>query len=252
MDLVAELPLALRLSLGADYDLAMGWWGNAAAVLGFAPGDWLVAELGVRRYRPYFELWTIWPAFTPVPYNSVFGNASLTLGKFFTVRAHGEQYRYEPTGAAAPLLVETLDRGWRWSLGAGYQGPRLAASANYFLELGPGAGAGGIEGTVRYRPSTELTLSLYGSYLRRPLELRFNDSELRVGEVQVEYRVSDRLILGVEVGRYGENRVRPDSAALTWDQFRIATRASILLRAARDRRGLPAAVLRMPRGSAGR
>jgi hypothetical protein len=250
VDLFARLPLSFRLSLGADYDLAMGWWGNAEAVLGFAPGNWLIADLGARRYRPYFELWTIWPAFTPVPYNSVFANLNLKLGGLIDLRTRGELYRYAPTGAATPL-VETADGGWRWSLGAEYADRRhFAASANYFLELGPGAGAGGVEGTLRYRPREEFAISLHGSYLRRPLELRFDESRLRVLEARVDYRASDRLVLGAELGRYRENRDRPDAAALTWDRFRIATRASIVLRGAAAGGGLPAAVLRMPRGSA--
>ncbi len=246
-DLLAELPLSFSLSLGCDYDLAMGWWGNAEAVLGFRRGDRLVADLGARRYRPYFELWTIWPAFTPVPYKSVFGNLSLKVARPLTVRVQGETYRYAPTGVAPGLLVETLDRAWRWIFGGSYQDHRLAASANYFLELGPGAGGGGLEGSLRFRPSEELTLGFQGSYLRRPLELRFNESTLRTIEAQVDYRVSGRLMLGAELGRYDENRDRPDAAAVSWDHFRIATRVSVALRSAAERAELPAAVLRMPR-----
>lgn len=251
-DLLAELPLSFSLSLGGDYDLAMGWWGNAEAVLGLRRGDRLAGDLGVRRYRPYFELWTIWPAFTPVPYNSVFGNLTLKVVGPLTVRARGEAYRYAPTGAATGLLVETWHRGWRWILGGSYQDHRLAAGASYFLELGPGAGAGGLEGSLKYRASEELTVALNGSYLRRPLELRFEESTLRTLEAQVDYRVSSRVILGAELARYEENRDRPDAAAVTWDQFRIATRVSVVLRRAAGRAGLPAAVLRMPRRSSGR
>ncbi len=250
-DLLAELPPSFSLSLGGDYDLAMGWWGNAEAVLGFRRGDRLVGDLGARRYRPYFELWTIWPAFTSVPYNSVFGNLSLKVAGPLTVGVRGETYRYAPTGVTTGLSVETLHRGWRWILGGTYQDHPLAASASYFLELGPGAGAGGLEGSLKYRATEKLTLALHGSYLRRPLELRFNESTLRTLEAQADYRVSGRLLLGAELARYEENRDRPDAAAVTWDQFRIATRVSVALRRATEGAGLPAAVLRMPRRSSG-
>ncbi|GBD31824.1 hypothetical protein HRbin33_00784 [bacterium HR33] len=252
LDLWAALPGDFRFSFGADYDLGMGWWGSAEARLSFAPEDWLIADLGARRYRPYFELWSVWPAFTPVPYNALSGNLSVSLGRFISVRAGGEVYRYAPTGAASPLLVETSDRGWRGSLGAGYRDRRLAASANYFLELGPGAGAGGVEGKVSYHSGSDFTLSLYGSYLRRPLELRFNESALGILEAAVEYRPSDRVELGLELGRYAEDRDRPDAAAVSWDQLRLATRVTIVLRGGARGSGLPAAVLRMPRGPSGR
>jgi hypothetical protein len=57
---------ALRLAGGADYDLAAGWWGSAELSLEYLTGA-VRASVGARRYRPHFELWTIWGAFSPVP-----------------------------------------------------------------------------------------------------------------------------------------------------------------------------------------
>jgi len=66
------------LTGGADYDMAAGWWGSAEATLGYiTPGGRVAATAGVRRYRPHFDLWTIWGAFSPVPYRAL--QASLSV-----------------------------------------------------------------------------------------------------------------------------------------------------------------------------
>lgn len=250
IDAFLDLPLALRLSGGADYDVAMGWWGSAEATLGFAPGgSWLSAAAGARRYRPHFDLWTIWGAFSPVPYHAMFGSIALGPQWGVRLRARGEQYWYAPAEAQTPLVGGAKDEGWRWTFGASYR-PKLPLTidAGYSLELGPGAGAGGIDGTVLYAPDERLRVSIYASMLERPLEFRFNESSLRAFGLDTEYRPSTRIRVGATVTRYGETRDRPDAAAVDWSQFRVTTRLTVLLGSAADQAGLPPAVRRMPSG----
>lgn len=47
------------LAGGADYDLARGWWGSGDLTLRYGHTRFGAAA-GIRRYRPYFDLWTIW------------------------------------------------------------------------------------------------------------------------------------------------------------------------------------------------
>jgi hypothetical protein len=35
------------------------------------------ATIGARHYRPFFDLWTVWGVFSPVPYNGVSGSVSV-------------------------------------------------------------------------------------------------------------------------------------------------------------------------------
>lgn len=250
IDASLDLPLALSLSGGVDYDLAMGWWGSAEATLGFTPvASWLSAAVGARRYRPHFDLWTIWGAFSPVPYHAVFGSVALGPRWGVRLRARGEQYRFEPAAAQTPLVVGAKDEGWRWTFGASYT-PKLPLTidAGYYLELGPGAGAGGFDGAVLYAPDERLRVSIHASMLERPLEFRFNESSLRAFGLDVEFRPSARLRIGADVSRYDETRDRPDAAAVDWDQFRATTRLTVLLGSAADQARLPPAVRRMPSG----
>src|ERR1043166_6725602 len=78
LDVVARPYAGVSLAGGADYDLAQGWWGSASATVGYtAPGGRVNATAGVRRYRPHFDLWTIWGAFSPVPYTAVDGSVAV-------------------------------------------------------------------------------------------------------------------------------------------------------------------------------
>ena len=75
----AVLRPAGRLTLrgGTEYDLAQGWWGTSDLFAGYADAR-LSLDAGVKRYRPYFELWTIWGAFSPIPYTSIQGSAAFS------------------------------------------------------------------------------------------------------------------------------------------------------------------------------
>jgi hypothetical protein len=65
---------------GAIYDMASGLWGSADAAVRFAsPKVGVVA--GYRRYAPFYELWTVWGAFSPVPYNAWYGSVSVQAAK---------------------------------------------------------------------------------------------------------------------------------------------------------------------------
>jgi hypothetical protein len=251
LDATLSLPFGLSLSGGADYDFAAGDWGSTEGVLAFAPSHAPVSvAAGARRYRPHFDLWTIWGAFSPVPYHAVHGSVALGPVRGVRVRARGEQYWFDPTEAETPLVAEAMTHGWRWNAGATYQATAaLAIDLGYHLELGPGAGSGGFAGSVRYAPTERLSVSAHGAYLERPLEFRFSDATLRSLGIASEYRPSPRLLLGLDLIRHNETRDRPDAAAFDWNQLRLSARATVLFGSDPDGPGLPPAVRQMPQRS---
>lgn len=240
------------LTGGAEYDLAAGWWGSADATLHFAPvGGRVAASIGVRRYRPHFDLWTIWGAFSPVPYRAVDASVAFTPIARLRVRAAGESYSYDPTGAATPLVAYETS-GWRFSWGATYTlAPRWTFDGGYHAEYGPGAASRGFDGAVTFTPGEFLALSIQGSTLDRPLEFRFDQASLHSYGVEGEYRVSPRLRMQLEASRYAEDRQRPDPAAFNWDQLRVSGRVVLLFGGGDAGAGLgnlPPAVRRLPGG----
>ncbi|HEY6207450.1 MAG TPA: hypothetical protein VIW28_00190, partial [Gemmatimonadales bacterium] len=191
------------LAGGADYDIAAGWWGSAEATASYLPaGGRLAATLGVRRYRPHFDLWTIWGAFSPVPYRAVEGSVSFAPVTKLRLRARGQAYEFDPAEVSTPLVTYETS-GWRFSWGAtSTLSPRCTIDGGYHAEFGPGASSRGFEGAVAFTPGKFLALSVYGSTLDRPLEFRFDDASLKMFGLFAEYRAASRLRLQLDASRY--------------------------------------------------
>lgn len=236
----------VTVSGGSDWDLAAGLWGSADVALGVTRSR-VSATVGARRYRPYFPLWTIWGAFSPVPYHATFGQLSVHATDRLNLRARGERYGYEAADAGTPL-VSVEDRGWRWEIG-GTAALRddLSMDAGYQAEFGPGASSAGLNGSVTYDPVGPLLLSIQGATLQRPLEFRYDEAKVWSFGFAAQVDVTEELRLDLGADYYHEGRHRPDAAGFDWNQLRLNARAVWSLGKSADLLGLPPAVPRTRR-----
>jgi hypothetical protein len=225
---------SFRVAAGADYDLAQGHWGSADVTLAYTrPGIW--ATLGARHYRPFFDLWTVWGVFSPVPHNGVSGTVAVNPITRLQLQARAEWFRYEATETSTPT-VTIEDRGWRWGLEAIVTvNPRWRLEAGAHREIQPGAASAGFNGRVTWSPNDAMRISAQGGSLERPLEFRFQDASVSWAGGAVDYRMGDRWNAGLSVDRYWESRDRPDAAAFDWNQWRVSARVSLTLSSAADR-----------------
>lgn len=231
------------LAGGADYDLGRGWWGTSDLTLRHS-GAGAGGTLGVQRYRPYFDLWSIWGVFSPLPHTAVNGSFWIVPLRGLTLRGGGERYWYPDAEAETPLVKEET-RGWRWNAGVGYLlSPAATIDVGYEAAFGPGAATRGVDGSLDLRPARGLTLTVEGGHQVRPLEYRIMDPALTWYGVAVEVRPSERLRVGIRGTRYNEDRRRPDAAAIDWSQTRLSASLSWLLGSSPDRVPLPPAVRR--------
>lgn len=128
------------LGLATDADLATRALNHLRLQGTARPRDDLELELFARRYRPYFDLWTIWGAFAPVGFSELGGGASLTPAHWpVAVSLDVARRRYADTEATlsfAPLR----DSGWRvgTAVGSRLDSP-WSASLRYAAEVGFGA-----------------------------------------------------------------------------------------------------------------
>jgi hypothetical protein len=234
------------LVAGAEYDLANTWFGNADATLRYT-APWITVLGGIRQYRPHFDLWTIWGAFSPVPYHAVNSAVWIRPLRGVELRARWERYAFSPAETETPL-VSVEDDGHRVGLGISYSPiATLSLDAGYREEHGPGASSHGFEGTITVRPVAGLALVAYGSTLERPLEFRFQESSVDALGFDAEWRPSERLRLAVGAAHYAEARDRPDAAAFDWNQTRLMARVTLVLRSQADNVPLPPALPPLPR-----
>jgi hypothetical protein len=226
----------LTVTAGGEYDLAFGQVGSADATVTWV-GSRYSLNAGARRYRPFFDLWTIWGAFSPVPYHAVHGSGDLRPIASLTLRARAERYWFADAEVELPAAAAPLeDRGWRFEWSATWgPTPAWTVDGGYQAEFGPGASARGFHGRVTWLPLAALSLSAHAARLTRPLELRYNDSELTAYGLDAEYRPDARWRFGVQASRWKESRDRPDAGALDWSQFRLTGRISLLFGSSADR-----------------
>jgi hypothetical protein len=240
-------PLAgWTLTASGMYDLAQSLWGNVDLRLAWRlPSGFAGASLGVSRYRPDFDLWTIWGVFSPTAYRSIDGTVDLAPTRGLSFHVAGQAYKYDPTGASAPLTsFETS--GWRISWDGAYLvAPRWTVDAGYHAEFGPGASSRGMTGGVTFQATGALDVSAHGGTLDRPLEFRLDDASIWMVGAAVAWRPSDRWNLQADATRYAESRKRPDAAGFDWNQTRISARLVLFFGSALHA-GLPAAVQAMP------
>jgi hypothetical protein len=236
----------LNLAGGAEYNLAEGIWGSADLAAQY--NDRLItASAGVRRYRPFFPLWSVWPAFSPVANNSVFGTAAVTVVRGFQVRGRAEHYKYDDPATETPLVTIRND-GNRYAVGGTITRlPRWTFDAGYAYTAGVGGAMGGWDASVGYQPAGQLTLRLYGATNIRPLEYRYEDSFTRWLGFDAEWRILENLNFGASAIQLYEDRRRPDASGFSWDQTMLSAHVTLLLSSrSADRLRLEKALKRMP------
>ncbi len=230
-----------NVTAGVDYDLVNSWFGNADATVRYTT-PWITAVGGLRQYRPHFDLWTIWGAFSPVPYHAVNAGVWVRPVRSLELRARWERYTFSGTETETPL-VDVDDDGWRAGIGVTYTPvPAWRLDAGYREEYGPGASSSGLEGSVSWLPTRALSVTAYGSTLDRPLEFRFEEASVEVLGLDLDWRPGDRFGLGVGAAHFSEDRDRPDAAAFDWNQARLHARATLFFRSDTDALPLPPAL----------
>jgi hypothetical protein len=231
----------IRLNAGLDYNIAEGRLGNADVTATYLRSRYSVAA-GARRYRPYFSLWTLWGAFSPVAYNAMNISAQVRPMKWLTVNARGETYKYQDAEVSTALVPHLQDGGWRTRLGAAATvTSRWTLEGSYGIEHGPGASARSFDASVSFAPSENVAFDAYAGTLSRPLELRYYDATSRWIGGRMQWQRSDQLRLWSDAAIVSDDRDRPDANRTSLSQVRARAGVSVTFGSGADRTPLPPA-----------
>lgn len=243
----ARLAGGLSVSGGVDYDLAYEEWGSADARLGW---NGRLAErpaglgVSVRRHRPRFPLWSIWGAFSPVPYTATGGHASLTPMDHLSVRGSAEWFSYGDPGTESPLAAFE-DDGWRWTAGAGWTGlVDWSFDAEFGAEFGPGASTTHARVSAAWRPIDDLRTGAWLARGTRPLEYRIDDAIIRSAGLDVRLDLGSGIGLDGGIAYYDEER--EGGIARGFDHWRVRAGFTYGFGTSADRTDLHPAILRIP------
>ena len=231
----------LRAAAGVDYNLAEGRFGTADFTL-----SWLKPRValtaGARRYVPYFSLWTLWGAFSPVPYSAVNASAEYRVSDGLSISGRGEGYRYDDAEVTSALVTGLRDRGWRGSVRAtASAGSRWTVNGNAGIERGPGASGRFLDAAVTFTPAERYTFDVYGGTLARPLELRYYDATSRWIGGRAEWRLRPGERVWADAAIVDDRRERPDAGGSSLSQARLRGGMTLTFGSNPDRMPLPPA-----------
>jgi len=205
----------------ADYDLGTGWWGKAGATVGVTPIPELYVEGRLFRYRPVFDLLTIWAAFSPVPYTGYGMAVAVRPRPDLSIRLEGERRDYADTEAEVPFIV-TTDRTWRAGASANWQASRqIDVQGSYYLDFTFGSALSGGEARINASPLDKLTLGARFSAFQQLGEFRVGEGRVWSIGGNIKYDAPIGTVWGA-VDRYRHDRRDPEAGLPDWNQLRAS------------------------------
>jgi hypothetical protein len=175
-----------------------------------------------RRYHPYFELWTIWGAFSPVGFDEGRGGGTWAShdGRLI-VRAEVSYRRYGETGAESPDAF--LTSGWGVGSGATLAvAPDWGLSGSYRLESGFGAARWDAQVGVRHDLVDRGHVALQAVGFQRLYEFRLGEGTVIGVGGEGSYRIGERGRALASIMTYRQHGGM--APGIDWNQLRASLR----------------------------
>ena len=174
----------------------------------------------IRRYRPYFELWTIWGAFSPVGFDESRMDLTWTRPQGDVVVRGEVAYRsYDDTGMDVGL-GDFRTTGWRlggnasWSPAAAW---RVESGGR--VEIGFGAASRQVQGRVMRRFGDRGFVALRALAFDQLYEFRLDEGAVVGAGAESSYRITDRARVVAGLTGYRHLNQGPTPRA-DWTQLR--------------------------------
>jgi hypothetical protein len=200
-----------------EYDVAGGGLNEARLRVRSPPFHNMALDGEIRRYRPYFELWTIWGAFSPVG----FDEARLTLTGVASggllLRGEGSYRSYEEAGDGLGAF-----RTDGWSIGGSASWspePRWRVEGGYRLEVGVGASRSEAHAGIVRQIGELGFVAVRGLGFQRVYEFRLEHGTVLGLGIDSSFRLSDRTRFVGGVTGY-RHVYAGDAPGLDWNQLR--------------------------------
>ncbi len=162
----------------------------------------------IRKYVPFFELWTIWGAFSPVGYEEVRARLDWTSASGrFGGHAYGSYRQFGDTDAEAPAGYEIRDNSWRTAVGGRYAiRDNLILDGEYRYDVGYGASRSGGDVSLQRFFGNDTYLAVRGTAFETFSEFRVGSGQVVGGGVQGAMPLGPATIqAGAMIYRHTEN-----------------------------------------------
>jgi hypothetical protein len=214
------------VDLGLVYDFATSGWNEARLRVGTGEGRSVGYSLEARHSRPFFELWTIWGAFSPVGFDEVRATVDWRPGaSHFSYSLRGADRKYGETNTGIDLRTN----GWRAGGDVRWEGEgALSASGSYDVDIGSGAANTDVRTGFGWMASSNLSF-------RADLMMTQNIYEFRIGTGRIygasfdgAVRVRPDVRLVMDAGLY-QHALTNGAPGPDWTQRRGSVRVEWML-----------------------
>lgn len=205
-----------------EYDLAGQVLNHARATLRPPPLGSVGLFAEARRYHPYFELWTIWGAFSPVGFDEVRGGLTWASrdGRLL-LRSDASYRRYGDALTDAPDAFRTT--GWGFGGGGSWApAPSWRLDAASRIEGGFGAGRWDGQAALRRELGSRGFIALQATAFQRAYEFRLSDGTVTGVGAEGAHDVGDRGRVIASFTTYRQHGGMP--GGFDWNQNRASLR----------------------------
>jgi hypothetical protein len=207
-----------------EADVATGALNEARLRVRSPPVRRMAFHAEARRYRPYFELWTIWGAFSPIGFDE--GRVGMVWaepGGGVILRAEAAYRSYGDSGVSGGF-GEFRTEGWGLGANASWAPQRAwRIEGGYRAENGFGGGRhDGQVGVLRQLGDVG-SAALQAVAFQRLYEFRLDEGTVLGLGAEANLRVSDRVRLFGSAATYRHLRAGPTSG-MDWNQRRGSLR----------------------------
>jgi hypothetical protein len=182
------------------------------------------ASVEARRFRPFFELWTIWGAFSPVGFDELrldggWANRDHTLS--FDLFGGWRKWQDANVGLVFQPLRQT---GWRAGGDVTLRPvPRWVMSGHYDADVGAGAARSETDAALRYEVSDQLYVGVAATQMQSIFEFRIGTGRMLGGGLDFGWRLSPAVRVAGDAMLY-QHRQSADSPFNNWTQRRASLR----------------------------
>lgn len=204
-----------------NYDFGNGSWNEARLRVGTGWMRSVDVSVEARHSRPFFELWTIWGAFSPVAFNEGRTVVDWTpRGSPFSVSLRGAYRTYDETNAG----LELRTNGWRAGGDLRWQGERgLSANGSYDVDIGSGAASTDVRAGLRWTRSATLSLGADAVVTQNIYEFRIGTGRIIGGALSGAMAVRPDVRVVVDAALY-QHTLTNGAPGPDWAQRRASAR----------------------------
>jgi len=205
-------------------DMATGEFNDLTASVRAPLGRGFDGALTARRYAPYFDLWTIWGAFSPVAYTEFQGDSHwLGGGGTVMLGVSGGWRSYDDTFTGVATLPLRRD-GWRVGGSASFRAtPALSVDGSYHADVGFGASGSDASGSLRWQTNDRLSLAVHGTAFQTIDEFQVGEGRVFGGGAEGALQLTPGVRFVADAFLY-RHTARNQPQMVDWNQRRANVR----------------------------